>query len=285
MKLVKELPFSIYHSLRLAAKRSSKLRKARGKQLPVIVSLTSIPSRIGSLHLVIRSLLTQSHLPKKIVLWLHREMQDQIPRKLLKLEGELFSIEFTDLKCSHKKLIHSLEKFPEEVIITCDDDMIYARDWLFLAYQAHLAHPGQVIGNRTLHINTDDQGDYLPYKQWKYPQTGSVNPKAVVAVGAWGILYPPAALNERVQDRDIFLELAPKSDDLWFKAMALLNNTLTVQAEILPKEPIPIIGTQRISLKKMNVDQHLNDRQWRALSDYFKLDQLIFGNGEPMEIE
>src|SRR5690554_7556478 len=40
--------------------------------VPIVVSLTSIPSRLGTIHLTIRSLLAQSVVPKKIILWLHR---------------------------------------------------------------------------------------------------------------------------------------------------------------------------------------------------------------------
>ena len=107
MKVFKELPPSLYHSLRLSLIPRSKLLSQNKEQLPVIVSLTSIPPRFKRLHLVIRSLLTQTHQPKKIVLWLNHEIKDQIPEKLLKLQGNLFEICYSDLNCSHRKLIHS----------------------------------------------------------------------------------------------------------------------------------------------------------------------------------
>ena len=119
MKVFKELPPSLFHSLRLSLIPRSKLLSVRKEQLPVIVSLTSIPARFKRLHLVIRSLLTQSHHPKKIVLWINDEIKDKIPEKLLKLQGEIFQICYSPLNCSHRKLIHSLEKYPGEIIITC----------------------------------------------------------------------------------------------------------------------------------------------------------------------
>ena len=69
----------------------------------------------------------------------------------------------------------------------------------------------------------------------------------------------------------LFLKLTPKADDLWFKAMALRNNIHPKLSEIPVKEPIPILGTQAISLKKENVDQDKNLQQWKDLEDYFQL--------------
>ena len=275
MKVVKELPLYLSNRIRLSFIPLSKLISPHKEKLPVIVSFTSIESRLKSLHLVVRSLLTQSHLPQKIVLWLHEDLKSRIPKPLARLESDLFEICYTHLQCSHKKLIHSLEKYPEMVIVTCDDDLMYRNNWLYLIYSAHLSHPDYIIGNTTLHINYDKQGKVLPYKKWKYPSDGTINDRAIVPIGAWGILYPPGCLNDEVQNSDLFLRLAPYSDDFWFKAMALLEGTKTRQAGLVPKEPIPIAGTQKISLKKMNISQEKNDIQWTALSDYFELDTLL----------
>ena len=275
MKVFKELPPSLYHSLRLSLIPISKLLSRRKEQLPVVVSLTSIPSRIKTLHLVIRSLFDQSHHPKKIVLWLNEEIRGHIPYKLDKLQGDLFEICFSEQKSSHRKLVHSLLKYPDDIIVTCDDDLIYRKDWLYLIYKCHQKFPDHIIGNRTIHINYDEQGQTLPFSQWKYQQNGVINDMAIVPIGAWGILYPVKSLSEKVTDSELYMKLAAHGDDLWFKAMAVLNKTRAIQAEMCPKEPIPIIGTQLISLKKLNLGQKLNDVQWKSLSDYFKLDSLI----------
>ncbi len=224
---------------------------------------------------MVRSLFTQSHHPKKIVLWLNKEIKSEVPKSILNLQGDLFEICYSELNCSHRKLIHSLEKYPDDIIITCDDDLIYRRDWLYLMYKEHQKYPNHVIGNCTIHINFDEHDQVLPFRQWKYPDSGRINTKAVVPIGAWGILYPPKSLSNRVLDIDLFMKLAPGGDDLWFKAMALLKGTKAIQAETCPKEPIPIIGTQRVSLKKLNLGQNQNDTQWHALSEYFDLNEIV----------
>jgi hypothetical protein len=262
---------------------SSKLLAAKKEIIPVIISMTSIPSRFNTLHLVIKSLLIQDVRPKKIVLWLNEESREAIPKKIARLQSDLFEICFTSLKSSHKKLIHTLEKYPNEVIITCDDDLIYRKNWLHLLFREHREHPEAIIGNRTVHINYDKDGNPLPYKNWAYPKNGSMNPKALMPIGAWGILYPPKSLSEKTQDVGLFMKLAPKNDDLWFKAMALINGTLSRQARNPPKEPIPIIGTQKIALKKENVDQDKNYSQWKDLSEYFNLRNIMTGSPQKAE--
>lgn len=279
MKVIKELPVSVLWTLRMMSIPVSTLNRRKGEEVPVIVSLTSIPSRLKSLHLVIRSLLMQDVTPKKVVLWLHEELEASLPTSLEKLKSDRFEIRYSTLTCSHRKLIHSLEAFPEDVIVTCDDDQMYRADWLSLIYAEHLKNPGKVIGNRTVHINHDPDGRPLPFRQWKYPSDpGAANNRAHTPIGAWGVLYPPHSLSNEVGDSALFLELAPRADDLWFKAMSLLKGTISIPAAQYPKEPVPIAGTQKEALKKENLREDKNTVQWQALEDRFGLSGIILGS-------
>lgn len=98
---------------------------------------------------------------------------------------------------------------------------------------------------------------------------------AIVPIGAWGILYPPQSLSPQVTNHGLYMELAPKADDLWFKAMAVLAGTESVQAMNPPAEPIPIGGTQKVALKKENLNLDKNSVQWNAISRHFDLADLI----------
>ena len=278
MKVIKELPLSILWTLRLMSIPASQLRKKKMEVSPVIVSLTSIPSRLKTLHLVIRSLLHQDVSPKKIVLWMHQDLESILPDSLRKLVGEQFEIQFSALTCSHRKLIHSLEAFPDEVIVTCDDDLMYRKNWLSLIYAEHLQNPKCIIGNHTVHINHDKDGNPMPFRTWRKPMDGKTNPWALTPIGAWGVLYPPNSLSDQVRDPEKFMELAPRADDLWFKAMALLKGTISIQASKKPKEPIPIGGTQKVALKKENLGADKNTAQWQALEDAYGLSEIILGS-------
>lgn len=270
MKL-KEFPSAIYHRLRLNCLSASKLKTGTTAGIPVIVSLTSIPSRLKTLHLVIRSLLNQEVTPLKIVLWLNNDLEEKLPKKLRLLEGNIFEIRFSAMTCSHRKLVHSLKAFSENTIITCDDDLLYRKDWLKLLYQAHLHNPEVIFANQTRYINYDENGELLPYTAWAYKKGTRFNQKAIIPIGAGGVLYPPNCLDIRTINSVLFLKLTPKADDLWFKAMALLQGTDSFLADKRPKSPIPIFGSQKYSLKKTNIGADKNREQWLAVSQYFNI--------------
>ena len=270
MKL-KEIPISVYHSLRLRSLPAEKLRSGQGEEAPVVVTLTAIPSRMGRLDLVIRSLLNQDLLPAKILLWLPESLRGPLPRRLEELLGGRFEIAYTPLTCPHKKLIHTLERYPNLPAVTCDDDMIYRRPWLRELYETSLLHPECITAHQLRYIRHGEDGLPLPYSEWVLPAGEVPNPRGLLAIGAGGVLYPPGCLDPRVQDSPLFLELCPRADDLWFKAMSLLAGTCVRGTPRRSGEPIPIIGSQKTSLKKTNIGQDGNRLQWLRLVEYFGL--------------
>lgn len=267
---VKEIPVSLFHQAKLSWQSQRKLI-ANKKQVPVIVSLASIPSRLNIVHLTIRSILNQDVLPEKIVLWLHEDLKDSIPKSLNVLVGDLFSIKYADYFSSHRKLVEPLKLYPNKIIVTCDDDMMYRKNWLSKLYQAHENHPDHIVANQTRCITYGSDGELLSYKAWKPNESGCQNPLLTLPIGAGGTLYPPDSMHKTVFNQELFLQLTPKADDLWFKAMGLLKGTKSIQAQNSGKEPIPIWGSQKVSLKKGNIGMDKNRTQWQALTDHFQL--------------
>ncbi|WP_421806798.1 zinc-binding alcohol dehydrogenase [Flagellimonas sp.] len=267
---VKEIPVSLFHQAKLSWQSQRKLI-ANKKQVPVIVSLASIPSRLGIVHLTIRSILNQDVLPEKIVLWLHEDLKESIPKSLNVMVGDLFSIKYADYFSSHRKLVEPLKLYPNKIIVTCDDDMMYRKNWLSKLYQAHENHPDHIVANQTRCITYSSDGELLSYKAWKPDESGCKNPLLTLPIGAGGTLYPPDSMDKTVFNQELFLQLTPKADDLWFKAMGLLKGTKSIQAQNSGKEPIPIWGSQKVSLKKGNIGMDKNRTQWQALTDHFQL--------------
>lgn len=250
----------------------TQLQSAIETPLPVTVSLTSIPSRLQTLHLTIRSLLAQTCRPHKVLLWLHQDLARDLPLALRELEGDVFEIRFVSLTCSHRKLIHTLEACPNAVVVTCDDDMMYAPTWLAHLYEHHLNNPMAIMANECRQITRGDDGQLLPYQQWPRLKHGQTSDRPLLPIGYAGVLYPPRVLNQRVHDVELFLRLAPKADDLWFRAMAFLNQSVVAHTPTAYPPPRPIIGSQTISLLKTNVNEDGNRQQWSALVDFFGID-------------
>lgn len=269
MKL-KELPVSICTSIRLRLASTDKLLKNKNK-LPVIVSLTSIESRLNSLDIVIKSLFAQTDLPQKIILWLHTNLQEKVPARLNSLQNSIFEIRFCDLDCPHNKLIFAVENYPQKVIVVCDDDLMYLPKWLTSLYQDHQQYPRDIIANEVRKIRYDQNGSVLPYKKWLYVTDYGVSGACYMALGYGGVLYPPKCFHSDVLKSELFLDLAPRNDDMWFKVMSYLKGTVTRRAREVPGKPIPIAGTQYISLKSTNVKQDKNRDQWVKLAEHYNV--------------
>ena len=77
--------------------------------------------------------------------------------------------------------------------------------------------------------------------------------------GVGGVLYPPGSLNRDVVKKELFLELCPLADDIWFKAMGLLNGTKTIMVGDTSKSFLAIKSAQKSSLWRENVGNNKND--------------------------
>ena len=251
---------------------TEELKRKSNITLPVIVTLTSIPSRLNIIDLTIRSILNQPCKPEKILLWLHEDLKETIPSKLSELQGDIFEIHFqTGLTCSHRKLIYALQEFPEHTLVTCDDDLIYHSSWLASLYNEHQQYPTSIIANECRLISYDENGELLPYKQWKMQSDTGLNDRRLLPIGYGGVLYPAHSLHQDSINSELFLKLAPKADDLWFRMMSFLNGTEVRRPKKPAPKPTPIAGSQKISLKKTNVRQDGNREQWKALSKCYSV--------------
>jgi len=52
-------------------------------------------------------------------------------------------------------------------------------------------------------------------------------------------------------DKSLYLSLAPKADDLWFKAKGLIHGSRVIKCSSACKKPIPIIGAKGSSPKQI----------------------------------
>lgn len=204
---------------------SDKKLNTKKREIPVVVSITSFPSRIHSVHLAIKSLFLQSYKPDKIILWL---AADQFPeglkdKKLLKLQENGLEIKFCDDLKSHKKYYYVMQQEKDSIVITYDDDLIYPRNSIDLLMKKHQQYPKCVICNRGMEITFDEEGNVKPYGEWKVlSEVGVKQPSSLIMPSTGGgTLYPPAILGEEVFNLENIKCLAWTADDLWMKAMEL----------------------------------------------------------------
>ena len=123
-----------------------------GDDKDLIVSLTSFPQRMYELHYTLYSLLTQNIKPGKIILWLAEEefphLEKDIPKKVLNLRNNGLEIKWCNNIYSYKKLIPALKNYPDNIIVTADDDIFYENDWLEKLILSHEKDKKSIICHR-----------------------------------------------------------------------------------------------------------------------------------------
>lgn len=274
----KELPGSLLTAWRLRRIPVAELGAgAVSAPMDIVVSLTSIESRLARLDLTIRSLLHQKMSCSKVVLWLNHSLRNKISKRLSSLEGERFEIKYSDETCSHRKLVETLRENFEQTVVTCDDDVMYAYDWLSRLVETHLKHKDAIVAHECRVIHYDTAGNLSPYSKWHSEAPGQGRP-ATLAIGYGGVLYPAGILPREVLERTSYDRLAPRADDLWFKAMSLKKGVRVVRTEHCNPKPVPVIASQSVSLKKHNVREDGNYLQWQALDAHYNLKELLINS-------
>lgn len=231
----------------------------------IIVSLTSFPAAIPYAVQSIQSILAGSILPDKIVLYLDSQKfpDGVLPTELeeLKKQSGIFEIRFDPAEIrSYKKLIPALKDFPDDIIVTIDDDIMYHPNLLRDLLSLHKRLPNAIIAHRVRKVKLN-----APYSAWKkYRRKDFIFKKIhrshlALLTGVGGVLYPPHSLDETMLDPALFMALAPTCDDIWFWLAAVSHNTYVVP---LPngRHRVKEIGKPKeISLKTINIKSG-NDR-------------------------
>ncbi len=243
----------------------------------VIVSLTSYGRRVcKTLPLTITSLLKQTYKPDMIILWLDYSWQiKELPSQIKKLMRYGLTIKYCEDIKSYKKLIPTLLEYPNDIVITTDDDVYYRKNVVERLIKYHNNNPGKIICNDAHLPVLNEKGDLYPYNLWQHDVFGKDN-KIVFPVGVGGCLYKKEYLYTDVCDQNLFLKLSPKADDIWFYFMAIMKGTGHV---VLPYEGnilIPLDNFYQLLHKESNLSntnyrESLNDTQISAVVTYYNI--------------
>ena len=232
----------------------------------LIVSLTSYIPRFGKLHLTLESLLNQAKKPDKICLWISKNEMTELPANVKRLTKRGVTILPCDDLRSYKKIVFAVQEYPDAIIVTADDDVIYPQNWLSTLYNAHLEDRTTIICHRAKLMIYDQYGILNSYNLWPKITTEHKS-ELVFPTGVGGVLYPPGSLSDQVTDTDSFMTLCPHNDDIWLKVMSLLTGRECRRINVFPKHLQEVEGTKEVSLYKINVLGGRNDTQ---IEDTFK---------------
>lgn len=239
----------------------------------IIVSLTTFPSRINRLWLVIESILRQTQKPDRIILYLSRLQfpnEKLLPKSLLKLKGRGLEIKFVDNDYnSHKKYVYTLLDFPEDILITIDDDIFYRSTMIERLYNTSLLYSSTVIAQYCTQIIWDKNKELIQYSLWPQIKEEKDAGFDIFFGSGGGTLFPPNSLHPDTGNFELFSILCPTADDIWLNAMCRLNKTKI--KNILGRYGfLPVLNWNDTNLSNINNGKNQNDIQIQRTRDYYK---------------
>lgn len=240
----------------------------------VIVSLSSFPKRINNVWITIETIMQQTKRPKKIVLWLAEDSfpnkEGDLPEKLLRLKSRGLEIEFCEDLWPHKKYFFAMKKYPDDIIITVDDDVLYPNNMIEELWKIHQKYPHAICCERGHIVTYTKDGFFEKYNNWNSEVKGLMEPTMqLFPIGCGGVLYPPRLLNEKLFDKEEIKRLCLANDDIWLKNMEVMNGVPAVRARATTLIYFDILGTRKSALAIENAYGCRNDKIMKDVCDNY----------------
>lgn len=244
----------------------------------VVVSVTSYGRRVESvLPVVILSLLRQTYKPDAVVLWLDKEHwnSQNLPARLSLLREAGLTINFCEDLKSYKKYVPALEFYPDDLIITVDDDFYYSSDFVERLVKAHETSPDTIHTHRAHRPTFTRDGNLKPYNKWDLLVYDTCESPLFCTTGG-GCIFKKAFLHGDVTNRSLFPALCPTADDVWFYFMSVLGGT---KVNVLKKKAynmIPLDNFYQLthkgtSLSSVNCGESYNDVQIKNVMEHYDI--------------
>ncbi len=225
-----------------------------------VVSMTTYGQRLASVHLALESIAAGTVLPSRLILWVDEPSALALPSPgLQRLIARGLELRLSENFGPHTKYypyLLSSETF-DGPLVTADDDLLYNNWWLEGLVRAFHDHPECVTCYRAHVIRLSD-GAIAPYRSWSPCST--TDPSLLhFATGVSGVIYPPHFLRSLKQAGSHFMQICPKSDDVWLHVHAVRGGVLIRQIWDRPMRFPFVPDTQASGLYHGNVLQSHND--------------------------
>lgn len=242
---------------------------------PFIVSMTTHGDRLHEACLAIESIMQGTVKPNTIVLWLDENDTRPLPVTLQRqMKRGLQVLRTRDIR-SYTKLLPALTQFPEAHIVTIDDDIFYPHDFLEALLASHANDPKAIVANMVMQLSRDSEGFPVGILEWPYLQEQPTDgiTRDLFFEGFGGVLYPAGCFSDEVFNEQVFKDICPTADDVWFNALARLSGTPILICQRAPYDFIEAanVACQSTALHLINNSDNRNNRQLRAVWQHFHL--------------
>lgn len=250
-----------------------RLKKQDGTHPKIIVSLTSIPSRINVLWVTLESLMRQSHLPDRIIIYLAKEEFDgkTLPKSVLKYTKKGVEIEYCENLKSHKKYYYTMKNYRNDFCITVDDDIVYSENMIENLLRTYSQYPEGIICSRANVIRTLNN-DTMSYGRWKsigLYKDKNVDGKDIFFTTGGGTLFPSWLLPDITFDITKMMRLCETTDDIWLNYMARLADIKIYWTGTIDNECLFYWDSQKECLADYNIYEGGNDRNLDRMREEF----------------
>lgn len=270
IRLIANLFIPFYYSV---TSNNSNARLSFNKKTShrIIVSLTTFPLRINKTWIVVESILRQTHKPDKIIIWLSKDQFSSVnilPKKLKNQQKKGLEIRFCegDIK-SHKKYFYTLKEYPNDFLLTIDDDIIYPTTLISQLVELNNIYPMAVCCHLAQQIQL--KGEKIqPFNEWNTLKKNEGPSFNIFFGSGGGTLFPPFSLHREVLNDAAFKKYCFYADDVWLNCMCQLNDTMIVKSNYYSYR-LPIIFIRNQTLASINNVKNENDVQIQAVRTYF----------------
>ena len=269
-----ELGPAEYYDFFCAVKQTEYEKMRELYKARLIVSVTSFPERIPEIIPVLESIFQQTKQADLILLYLAREQfpkgEEELPEKLRKLisDGSIV-LKWCDDLMPHKKYFYAMQEYPDDIIVTIDDDLLYDPKMLELLYQSYLRYPEAISAMRAHIMGVTSTGKIMPYEVWvkEYAQyTHKLSMWLFVTTGA-GTLFPPSWRPRMLFDKEAVLKTCLRADDLWVNVCRIMTHTPV--AVVKDSGKLKRLKIENAScLYELNGSGGMNDTQLNAICEY-----------------
>lgn len=247
----------------------------------ITVSLTSHGKRVANFApLAIYSIFQQTMLPNRIVLNIDETKwnDDNLPELIKKLQIAGLEVNFCEDVGPHTKLLPTLKKYPDDIVITVDDDIYYDGRLIAELYDFYCASDKKMIICREGRAIESENGKMIAYS--KNPHASQkTNTNYIMPYGVAGVLYPSnMSIDLDIFDKSLIVELCPKADDIWFCIQEIRSN---IQVKYIQSynwsTAVPVDRNNEYSedgsnaLHFLNDEHNLNDVQWERVCSFYGL--------------
>ena len=247
-----------------------------------IVSLTTFPARLNNLWMVLYCIFNQTVLPGKIVIVLANDEVpggfDSLPRSLRNFADKGVEFIFVDDNLKpHNKYFYSRQKYPNRIMITIDDDLLYYPDTIERLMKLHSRYPDAICTNRTKELSFN--GTCLKnYQEWKNLFCERGPSSQLIALGYSAVLYPISFNHFCLYNGNKIKQLSLAADDIWLLVMEVLSNTKVVVGNYYA-HPVTIPSSQIFALQKINNgNQAMNDKYLKLLNEEYGFEKILLAS-------